>query len=266
MVWLILGGLILIVLVAGGIYYWLQKTPNSNTALTQNIQPTPSVPSIKEQLVIGTDATFPPMEMFDGSNNLVGYDIDLGNKIGEKLNTKVEFKNIPWDQLFTSLESGDVDMVISGVTINDERKQTYDFSEPYLNNGQVVIVQRINQDINSVNDLQGKKIAVQKGTTNEEQAYNYTDKQLVLAVDNFIQATELLVDGTANAVFSDLAGAKGIINDHPELKIVGEPFTSEYYGIMFAKGNQDLVSKVNDTLDNLRQEGVLVFLKQKWLE
>ena len=114
--------------------------------------------------------------------------------------------------------------------------------------------------------MKGKKIAVQEGTTNEQQAHNYTDALMVLAFPDFIQATDALISGKADAIFSDLTSAKGIISAHPELKIASEPFTSEYYGIVFRKDETDLVEKVNQALNSLRQQGVLVYLKQKWLE
>ncbi|MCA9391668.1 basic amino acid ABC transporter substrate-binding protein [candidate division WWE3 bacterium] len=231
--------------------------------------PTP-MPSSKSgtptTLVIGTDATYPPMESVDEEGTLVGYDIDLGNKLAENLGLTAEFNNIAWDDLFPALLSGDIDVIISGVTINEQRQKLYDFTAAYLNAGQVIITQEQNTTIESVDDLAGKIIAVQGGTTNQTQALKYTSTELVKSFDNFEDATEALVAGQADAIFSDLTNAKGIVEAHSTLKIASAPFTSEYYGIVVRKGESDLVGQLNSALEALRKQGYLVFLQQKWLE
>lgn len=236
----------------------LQKvTPGEQT--TQVPVTTPS------KIVIGTDATFQPMEYTASGGALMGYDIDLGNRIGEELGAEVEFKNIPWDDLFVALNNKQVDMVLSSVTITDERKQTYDFSESYLNAGQVIITRKTNTTITSSEDLQGKRIAVQEGTTNETEALKLTNENLVIKYADFVQATEALINGRADAILSDLPGAKGIITENPTLKIASDPLTNEYYGIVFRK-NDPNVAKINEILNSLRTQGVLTDLKQKWLD
>lgn len=257
--------LFFIVILIVGAYYVinsLQKELDKSEPIGPNVQRI--IDSGK--IVIAADATFPPMEYVDNNEKIIGYDIDLGNRISEELNVKAEFKNIVWDDIFDKLLQGDVDIVISSVTITDERKLKYNFSEPYLNAGQVIITRKATTSITSTDDLQGKKIAVQKGTTNEQQALEYTSEALVLKYDDFIDATNALLEGKADVIFSDLTGAKGIVNANPTLKIASDPFTSEFYGIVFRKDEEDLVVKINSILDTLRQRGVLVLLKQKWLE
>ena len=139
-------------------------------------------------------------------------------------------------------------------------------SESYLNAGQVIITRKDEASVKFTTDLAGKKITVQKETTNEEQALLYTQKELVLTYEDFIDATKALLSGEADAIFSDLTNAKGIIDENPTLKIVSDPFTSDFYGIVFRKGEGELVTKINNILDSLRQRGVSVYLKQKWLE
>jgi len=243
-------------------YTSLQKGFNNKPASEPNVQRILA----KGTVVVGTDATFPPMENLDANGNIVGYDVDLGKRIAEELNIKAEFRNVVWDNIFDDLAKGKVDIVMSSVSITDERKLKYDFSEPYLNAGQVIITRKDTTSISSTKDLQGKRIAVQEGTTNEQQAEKYTAKELVLKYGDFIDATNALLNGKADAIFSDLTGAKGIVDKNPSLKIASDPFTSEYYGIVFRKGEEDLVTKVNLVLETLRQRGVLVLLKQKWLE
>lgn len=236
----------------------LQKA-SQTTETTQVPVETPS------KITIGTDATFQPMEYTASGGALMGYDIDLGRKIGEELGATVEFKNIPWDDLFKALDNKQVDMIISAVTITDERQQTYDFSESYLNAGQVIITRKTDTTISSAVDLQGKRIAVQEGTTNETEALKLTSDSLVIRYPDFELATQALVDGKADAILSDLPGAKGIITENPTLKIASDPLTNEYYGIVFRKGDPN-VAKINEILSSFRIQGVLTDLKQKWLD
>lgn len=216
-------------------------------------------------IIIGTDATFQPMEYTASGGALMGYDIDLGNKIADELKTKVEFKNIPWDNLFKALDDKQVDMIMSAVTITDERKQKYDFSDNYLNAGQVIITQKNNLLINSADTLKGKRIAVQQGTTNETEALKFTSPSLVVRYPDFVQATQALVSGQADAILSDLPGAKGIITANPTLKIASDPLTNEYYGIVLRKNDLNL-EKINQALSAIRTKGILTDLKQKWLD
>lgn len=218
-----------------------------------------------KKIIVGTDATFQPMEYTNDKGGLVGYDIDLGYRIANDLGAKIEFKNIPWDDLFPALEKKQIDMIISGVTITDERKQKYEFSEPYLNAGQVIITKTDNTTITSPQQMKGKRVGVQEGTTNEQEAAKYTDPTLVVKFPDFEQATKALVDGKVDAILSDLTGAKGIVLANPSLKISSDPFTNEYYGVVFRKSDPN-VKKINDVLTSLRVKGILTDLKQKWLD
>src|SRR5258706_557820 len=116
--------------------------------------------------------------------------------------------------------------------------------------------------ITSAESLQGKKIAVQQGTTSEQEALKHTSANLVIRYADFEQATKALVDGKADAILSDLPGAKGIVTANPTLKIASDPLTNEYYGIVFRKGDKN-IQKINEILSSLRTKGVLTDLKQK---
>ena len=265
-VWLIT---VLVLIVVVGLWYAQMRFKSTVLPTPTPVAEGPNVEKILSQgkIVIGTDATFPPMEDLDqDGTTLVGYDIDLGNRIAAELGVTAEFKNITWDDLFQALLNGDIDMVLSGVTITDERRELYAFSTPYINAGQVIITRSEEENIKSTDDLADRKIGVQKETTNETEALKYTSDANVVRFDDFVQATTALVNGDVEAIFSDLTGAKGILRDHPELKIASDPFTSEFYGAVFAPDKSDLVDKVNTAIDTLRQRGILTLLKQKWLE
>jgi len=265
--WMWIGIVGLIIAFLAVLFYSLQaaQTELEKTNLTEKGPITQAIIE-KGSIIIGTDATYPPMEYLDSSENMIGYDVDLGKRIAEELGVTAEFKNIAWDDLFTSLKNSEVDIIISAVTITQERKDEYDFSIPYINAGQVIITQISNTEISTTNDLSGKKIAVQEGTTNEEEALKHTSEDLVIKYKSFEEAAQSLVNGESDAIFSDLTNAKGIVDENPTLIIASDPFTSDFYGIVFRKGSTDIVIEVNEIIDTIRQRGVLTSLKQKWLE
>ena len=251
-----LGGLLL-----AGWYFQTQfQKLSSQKALTQ----TPATVKPKK-LIIGTDATAPPMESQTKEGGLVGYDIDLGYRLVNEMGTQAEFENIPWDNIFQALLDKKIDMIISSVTITDERKQKYAFSDSYINAGQV-IVSRKDHQITSTADLMGKKLSVQRGTTNETEALKLTTPGNVISYDDFTVATKALSEGKVDAMISDLTLAKGFISEYDNLKITSDPFTNEYYGIVMRKDDPDLQKKVNEALSVLRVKGILTDLKQKWLD
>lgn len=261
---LILASCILLFILWGGVF--LAKMYSNQ--LTRAGMDTPTINRIRTigKIVIGTEAQFPPMEFIDKNNEYSGFDIELGERLAAKLGVKAEFKNIQFDNFVDELNSRNVDVVISAVSITAKRKSQVLFSDSYLDAGQVILTRKTTNDIASTKDLAGKKIAVQKGTTNEEQARSFTDPKLVLLYDDYTKATAALLNGKADAIFADLTGAKGILAKYPGLKVASDPFTDERYGVVMRKGSEDLALQVNSMLNDLRQQGILAFLKQKWLD
>lgn len=261
---LIAVGFIILLIVWGGVFIAKYYGSQLNRADLDS----PTIHRIKTigKLVIGTEASFPPMEFMDENNQFTGFDIELGKRLADKLGVKAEFKNIVFDNFMDEVNSRKVDVVISAVSITKERAEQVLFSSSYLNAGQVVLTRKTASDITSTKNLMGKKIAVQKGTTNEEQALKFTKPELVLTYNDYEKATQALLSGKADAIFADLTGAKGIISKNPGLKVASDPFTNEQYGVVVRKGSEDLVTEINWVLNDLRQQGVLTFLKQKWLD
>jgi len=258
--------ILLVVLFLGGLFvaawFFQMQIKKTNTLISEPSQST--TPTVPKKFIIGIDPTLQPMEYME-NGKMLGYDIDLANFIAKELGTQVEFKNILFDNLFSALEQKQIDMIISAVTITPERQKKYDFSDQYLNAGQVIITKKNNTLIKSTADLKRKKIATQKGTTNEESAIKYTADNLVIRYPDFEQATKALVDDKVDALFTDLPSAKGITVANPTLKIASDPFTNEYYGIVFRKGDP-AVKQVNQALESIRVKGFLTDLKQKWLD
>jgi len=196
---------------------------------------------------------------------MVGYDIDLTKLMAKQLGVSVVIKNITFDSLFPALKAHQIDMIISAVTITPDRLKQFSFSDAYLNAGQVIITQKTNTTINSPKKLQGLKIGVQQGTTDEQEALKYTPKADVIDFTDYNKATTALVGGTIDAIITDLPSAQGIVSANPTLKISSDPFTNDYYGIVLRKGDPN-VALVNKALDQLKVQGYLTQLKSKWLD
>lgn len=217
-----------------------------------------------ENIIVGTDATYPPMEYLDGENNFVGMDMDIAKEIASDLGAEIEFRNIEWEKIFDALPAGTVHMLISSITITPERIQEMDFSDPYFNAGQIVVTTTDKAtEIREVADLEGKKVGVQGETTSEEEAQKYTDQ--VRAFADYDLAKSALLEGEIDAIIIDYPAAIGMVSKEATLKISGEPFTQEFYGIAVKKGEEALLNEINKTIRRLKREGKLEELKLKWL-
>jgi arginine/lysine/histidine/glutamine transport system substrate-binding/permease protein len=219
-------------------------------------------PSVWE---IGTEPTFPPFEMKDdASGELIGFDIELMNAIGEAAEREIRFVSLPFDGLIPALQSNTIDAAISGMTITAERAQTIDFSRPYFEAGLAIAVREGNTEIESFEDLEGKRIAVQIGTTGAEQA-NSVEGASISTFDNAPLALQELINGRVDAVVNDLPATLFAINDAnlQGVKIVGELITEEYYGIALPK-NSDALADINNALDTLIQDGTYAEIYRKW--
>lgn len=260
---LFIGGLI----IASRIFTNALKKSQVNT-ISQQLTPTqPELTLVHGVLSIGVDATYPPMESAaTDSGQLIGYDIDLGKRIAQELGVTPVFKITPFDNIFDNLNKKQYDIIISSVTITDERKQKYDFSDQYLNAGEVIITRKENATIKTPADLANKKVGVEKGTQEEIQAAKYTAQNLIVTYKDNAPAIADLIANKLDAVLTDLPNAKGIVDKNPSLKIASDPFTTEYYGIVFRKGDTMLEDRINHILVQLKQTGFLTDLKHSWLE
>jgi polar amino acid transport system substrate-binding protein len=221
-----------------------------------------------KEVTVATDATWPPMEMMDANKQIVGFDIDFMNAVAKEAGFKVVFKNTAWDGIFAGVEAGQYDAVLSSVTITEERKAKYDFSAPYINAGQVLIVPKTEKAV-KISDLKGKKIGAQIGTTGAIEVKK-------------VAGVELKTYDEVGLAFEDMAAGRivGVVCDEPtaiiyalqkkeyntKFKIVGKPFTKEAYGIVVKKGNKDLVALINKGIDAVKKKKIDQQLKKKWLK
>jgi len=218
-------------------------------------------------LIVATDATFPPMEMVDRNKQIVGFDIDLLNAAAKEAGFKVEFKNTAWDGIFAGLPAGKYDAVISSVTITPERLKVYDFSEPYINAGQVLVVAKTLK-VNSLAQMKGKKVGAQIGTTG--------------AMETKKAGVELKTYDEIGLAFADLAAGRiqGVVIDTPvaadyalqkaeykdKLKIATAPFTQEQYGVVVKKGNKEVLDLINKGIKAVKAKGLDKQIEKKWLK
>jgi polar amino acid transport system substrate-binding protein len=218
-----------------------------------------------DELVVATDAAFPPFEYIEEeSKEIIGFDIDLMNAIAEKANLDIVYKNVAWDPLLAGMADCQYDMAISAMTITEERAEQFSFSDPYINAGQIVVVQIDNETIAGPDDLSGKNVGAQIGTTGamEIEAIEGTTLKVY---DTYELAFLDLVNGQIDAVVGDYPLAVAFVSQNADsLKLVGEVFTDENYGVAFCKGNTELIEKVNTALAELKDEGFIDELVQKW--
>jgi polar amino acid transport system substrate-binding protein len=222
----------------------------------------------KLHIVIATDATWPPMEMVDESKEIVGFDIDLMKAAAEKGGFTVEFQNTAWDGIFAGLAAGEYDAVMSSVTITEERKGTMDFSVPYINAGQILVVPQATSGVKTLADLKGKSVGAQIGTTGSFEIEKVSGVEL-RTYDEIGLAFEDLVNGRIDALVADTPVAADFALMNPnykgKMKIVGEPFTEEFYGVAVKKGNKTILDAVNKGLNAVLNTNTYEKIEDEWL-
>lgn len=219
-------------------------------------------------ITIASDATWPPMEFLNENKEIIGFDVDLLQAAAKAAGFEVNIVNTAWDGIFAGLANGNYDAVCSSVTITEERKAAMDFSVPYINAGQVLIVAKDSSGMTTLADMAGKKVGAQIGTTGAIAINDAGDVELK-TYDELGLAIEDLANGNIDGVVADSPIAADYVlgNDtyKAALKIVGEPFTDEFYGIAVKKGNSEILAKLNEGLEAVIASGERDELINKWL-
>jgi polar amino acid transport system substrate-binding protein len=221
--------------------------------------PQASAPAPAKVIVVGTDAAYAPFESQNEKGEIVGFDIDIVKAIAAKAGIEVKFVNTPWEGIFNALAQGDRDMVVSAVTITDERKQTMDFSEPYFDAQQLIAV-RNDSRVKSFQDLRKLKVGVQTGTTGDEAVTKLLGKTST-AIKRF-ESTPLalkeLESSGVDAVVADNGVVVHYVANNPggNFKTVADKeFVPEQYGIAIKKGNAELLGNINKGLADIKADG-----------
>lgn len=214
-------------------------------------------------LTVGSDIPYEPFE-FGRAPEYEGFDIEVVNAIAERLGLETSFQKTPFDTIFRDLAQGRFDMVASAVTITEERQQTVDFSDPYFEANQSLIVQE-DSDIRSVDDLEGETIGAQLGTTGADYAQDEIEgTESVRTYDLVDDAFQALQAGQISAAVVDNGVALHAAQEQEGLKVVQEIPTDEQYGFAFAKESDALLEAVNQALGEVKEDGTYAEIFQKW--
>lgn len=221
---------------------------------------------------VGLDDTFAPMGFRDSNGEVVGFDIDLANEVGDRLDLDVEFQPIDWALKETELNNGNIDAIWNGYTITDERKEQVDFSTPYLENSQIIIVLE-DSSIQTIDDLSGKVVAAQQSSSAVD-AINADPSKIVGEFAN----QEVVLYPSNNDVFNDLGSGRSdaIVvdetlgryymkqNDDIAYRVLEENFGEEEYAVGFRKVDDQLTEAVNGALEEMKVDGTFDDIYGKW--
>ena len=212
---------------------------------------------------VATEATFPPFE-FQQGGQLTGFDIDLMRAIGKEADLNIDFRNLPFDGIIPALQARTVEAAISGMTITAERAQAISFSRPYFRAGLAIAVREDNKTIKNFEDLKGKRIAVQIGTTGALEAAKIPGAT-VSQFDSAALALQELINGRVEAVVNDKPVTLYAIKQAGlrRVKVVGELLTEEFYGIALPK-NSPYLQLINDALGRVIESGQYDVIFRQW--
>lgn len=219
----------------------------------------------KPELNVGTDATYAPFETIDSSGKYVGLDMELIQMIADEMGMELKLQNIGWDGIIPGLMNGNYDCLISAMTITAERKKQINFSKPYFTIKQAIIVKVDNKTVKGPEDLVGKTVAVQNGTTGDLYASKIKNIKMKRFDTNPQAVQELLNNNADAAIMDDLVAAIAIQNNKGKLKFIEiKNIEKELYGIGVKKGNDQLLQKINKAIDTLTKNGKLDALIKKY--
>lgn len=217
------------------------------------------------KLTMSTNAAFPPYEMTADDGSFEGIDIEVAAAIADKLGLELQVDDMDFDAALLAAQNGKSDMVMAGVTVTDERQKVMDFSDTYAEGIQSVIVPE-DSDIASVDDLAGKTIGTQRGTTGYIYCTDDFGEDSVVAYDNGLTAVQALNNGQVDAVVIDNAPAKEFVAANTGLKILDTAYAQEDYAIGVAKGNTALLDAINGALEELQADGTLQSIVDKYIK
>ena len=217
------------------------------------------------KLTMSTNAAFPPYEMTTDAGELEGIDVEIAGAIADKLGLELQIDDMDFDAALLAAQQGKSDMVMAGVTVNEERKQVMEFSDTYASGVQVVIVKE-GSEIATVDDLAGHMIGTQRGTTGYIYCSDDFGEDSVTAYDNGLTAVQALNNGQVDCVVIDSAPAKEFVAANEGLVILDTEYAVEDYAIGMAKGNTALVEAVNGALAELKADGTIDAILAKYIK
>jgi polar amino acid transport system substrate-binding protein len=214
-------------------------------------------------LTVGSDIPYPPFEQ-GKAPNYTGFDIELVEAMAEKIGRTAEFQDTSFDTIFRDLAQGKFEMVASATTITDEREKSVDFTDPYYLPSEQAILVVEGSDIASVADLDGETVGVQQGTTGEEYVEEETDAGEVRTYPQGPDTIPALKAGTVDAVVIDRPVAEEAVEKESGIEISASAPTEEEYGYVVQQDNEDLLTELNEALQEVKDDGTYTRIFRKW--
>ena len=215
-------------------------------------------------LRVGTEGTYAPFTFHDDTGALVGFDVEIGREIAERLGVGAEFVEGSWDGLIAGIDANRYDVVINQVGITEERQAKYDFSEPYIASKAALVVRGDNTDITSFETLSGKKSAQTLTSNYGKLAQQYGAE--VVPTEGFDQSIALVLQGRADATINDSLSYFDFKTQQPDadVKIVATEADADFSGVLLAKGKPELVDAINVALAEIKEDGTYAEISEKY--
>lgn len=223
------------------------------------------VPTIEEgKLLMGSDTTYPPFESIDESGEPEGFDVDIAAELADRLGLELEVVTTAWEGIIPGLKTDKYDIIMSAMTITEERLEEIDFSDPYIDSNQSICVKKGNTEIQSEEDLVGKVVGVQVDTTGQFTAEEIEGIAEILKFDTILLAFQELELGRIDAIMNDYPVNAYLSKIRGETEVVATIQTDEQYGIGIKQGNDELKEAVNDALEGMMNDGTYDEIYEKW--
>ncbi|WP_050765152.1 transporter substrate-binding domain-containing protein [Fulvimarina pelagi] len=223
-------------------------------------------PSLAEMLTAGANVGNVPWEFQDENGEITGFEVELLQEVASRLDYEgVDIQNIPFNGLFSAVQSGRIDVAISSITITDERLQSVSFAQPYYDSDQSLST-RTDSGISSTQDLEGKTVGVDTGSTGDMYASEREADWGLAGISRYEGLNPAMLDlaaGRIDAYVSDIPAVAYYLRDKPDMEVVERLKTGEQYSMMFAK-DSELAAKANEVLTTLKNEGYIASLHEKW--
>ena len=226
-----------------------------------------SIQAEQKELVVGMEMSYPPFEMLDTRGQPTGISVDLAREMGKALNRPVRFENIPFDGLIPSLKTGKIDVIISSLTMTEDRKKSIDFSDPYLKMGLAILVNK-NSDIQSISDVDkpNRNVAVKKATTGNIYALQHFRNAKVLVLNDESACAIEVSQGKADCfIYDQLSIFQNWKKFQDSTRAILQPFQEEEWAMGIRKGNDELRQQINNFLANFKGSGGFEALGNKYL-
>lgn len=220
------------------------------------------------EFVLGLDDSFPPMGFRDANNEIVGYDIDLAREVCSRIGMTFRAQPIDWSAKEQELNTGKISCIWNGLSITPERLEALTFSEPYLNNSQIVVV-KAGSGIKTLADMRGKKLGVQAGSSAADAVdavpeFKNSLKEIVEFKENITALNDLEIGGVDGVAMDSVVAEYSIKTTGKNFVILDEGLAPEQYGIAFKKGNTELRDKVQNALNEMAADGTIAKISEKW--